>query len=97
MRDNQFTPGARGALRQAREAAGQLGHGYIGSEHLLLGILQEGGCARGCLQEQAVTPEKIRSVLGEPPPTSSPRPPHTGPSQSSAGLPEYLSSSIPGI
>ena len=65
MRDNQFTPGARGALRQAREAAGQLGHGYIGSEHLLLGILQEGGCARGCLQEQAVTPEKIRSVLGE--------------------------------
>ena len=65
MRDNQFTPGARSALRLAREAAGQLGHGYIGSEHLLLGILQEGGCARGCLQEQAVTPEKIRSVLGE--------------------------------
>ena len=65
MRDNQFTPGARSALRQAREAAGQLGHGYIGSEHLLLGILQEEGPARGCLQEQEVTPEKIRSVLRE--------------------------------
>lgn len=65
MRDNQFTPGARSALRLAREAAGQLGHGYIGSEHLLLGILQEGGPARGCLQEQEVTPEKIRSVLRE--------------------------------
>ena len=63
MRDNQFTPGARSALRLAREAAGQLGHGYIGSEHLLLGILQEGGPARGCLQEQEVTPEKLRSVL----------------------------------
>ena len=65
MRDNQFTPGARSALRLALEAAGQLGHGYIGSEHLLLGILQEGGPARGCLQEQEVTPEKIRSVLRE--------------------------------
>ena len=65
MRDNQFTPGARSALRLAREAAGQLGHGYIGSEHLLLGILQEGGPAQGCLQEQEVTPEKIRSVLRE--------------------------------
>ena len=50
MHDNQFTPGARSALRLARESAGELGHSYIGSEHLLLGILQEEGPARGCLQ-----------------------------------------------
>ena len=65
MHDNQFTPGARSALRLARESAGELGHSYIGSEHLLLGILLEEGPARGCLQEQDVTPEKIRLALRE--------------------------------
>ena len=65
MYDKSFTPGARSALRLARESAGDLGHGYIGSEHLLLGILQEDGPARACLREQEVTPEKIRGVLRE--------------------------------
>ena len=65
MRDNQFTAGARSALRQAREAAGELGHGYVGSEHLLLGILAEDGPARRCLQDQAVTREKVRGALTE--------------------------------
>ena len=63
MYDKQFTPGARGALRLAREAASELGHGYVGSEHLLLGVLQTEGPARCCLREQAVTPEKLRTAL----------------------------------
>ena len=60
MHDKQFTAGARGALRLAQAAAGELGHSYVGSEHLLLGILQTEGPARCCRQEQAVTPEKLR-------------------------------------
>ena len=31
------------ALTKAQEAAGSFGHSYIGSEHLLLGLLREGG------------------------------------------------------
>ena len=31
------------ALAKAQEAAGSFGHSYIGSEHLLLGLLREGG------------------------------------------------------
>ena len=41
MRANQFTPRAQTALRLAQETAGQLGHSYVGSEHLLLGLLRE--------------------------------------------------------
>ena len=63
MYDKQFTPGARSALRLAQAAAGELGHGYVGSEHLLLGVLQAEGPARCCLQEQSVTPEKLRMAL----------------------------------
>ena len=41
MMENKFTPRAEEALRLAQEAAGEMGHGYVGSEHLLLGLLRE--------------------------------------------------------
>ena len=40
---NRFTERAQQALTKAQEAAGSFGHSYIGSEHLLLGLLREGG------------------------------------------------------
>ena len=40
---NRFTERARQALTFAQEAAASFGHSYIGSEHLLLGLLREGG------------------------------------------------------
>ena len=40
---NRFTERAQQALAKAQQAAGSFGHSYIGSEHLLLGLLQEGG------------------------------------------------------
>lgn len=40
---NRFTERAQQALAKAQEAAGSFGHSYIGSEHLLLGLLREGG------------------------------------------------------
>ncbi len=38
---NRFTMRAQEALRGALQAAGELGHTYVGSEHLLLGLLVE--------------------------------------------------------
>ena len=38
---NKFTQKAKNALKNAQIQAGSLGHAYIGSEHLLLGLLSE--------------------------------------------------------
>ena len=38
MADSQFTSTALGAIRLAQENAARLGHSYVGSEHLLLGL-----------------------------------------------------------
>ena len=40
MNENKFTPRAEEALRLSQEAAGELGHGYVGTEHLLLGLIR---------------------------------------------------------
>ena len=64
MFENQFTPRARNALRLAHTAAEELGHSYVGSEHLLLGLLgEEAGAAHRCLAEQAVTQARARDVI----------------------------------
>ena len=64
MRANQFTQSAQSALRLAQGAAGQLGHSYVGSEHILLGILSsEDSVARRCLHEHGVSAEKVRQTL----------------------------------
>ena len=42
MSENKFTPRAEEALRLSQEAAEELGHGYVGSEHLLLGLIRGG-------------------------------------------------------
>ena len=38
MSESRFTAAALGAIRLARESAAALGHAYVGSEHLLLGL-----------------------------------------------------------
>ena len=38
MTDSRFTSTALGAIRSAQENAARLGHSYVGSEHLLLGL-----------------------------------------------------------
>ncbi|MDR2420569.1 MAG: ATP-dependent Clp protease ATP-binding subunit [Oscillospiraceae bacterium] len=40
--DDRFTQGARRAFELAQTGAAELGHSYVGSEHLLLGIAREG-------------------------------------------------------
>ena len=39
--NDRFTERARGAIEKGREAAGEFGHSYVGSEHLLLGVVRE--------------------------------------------------------
>ena len=42
MNDTRFTQRAQTALRLAQQCSAELGHGYVGSEHLLLGLAREG-------------------------------------------------------
>ena len=42
MYNNKFTERAEQALRLAHEAAAELGHSHVGSEHMLLGLIREG-------------------------------------------------------
>ena len=64
MNENKFTPRAEEALRLAQEAAGDLGHGYVGTEHLLLGLTrEEEGLAHAVLTEAGLTDELIVEII----------------------------------
>jgi len=57
-----LTPGAKRTIEMAIDEARHLGHNYIGTEHLLLGVLREGeGIAFGILDSFGVTLERARS------------------------------------
>lgn len=56
----KFTKRAEKAIEIANDIAGTLGHNYIGTEHLLYGLVKEGaGIASKVLENQGVTPEKV--------------------------------------
>ena len=64
MNENKFTPGAEEALRLSQEAAGELGHGYVGTEHLLLGLIRENeGIAHTVLTEAGLTDDMIVEII----------------------------------
>ena len=55
-----FTSRAKKAIDIANELAIELGHNYIGTEHLLYGLAEEGGgVASKVLENQEITPEAI--------------------------------------
>ncbi|CAE6075216.1 unnamed protein product [Arabidopsis arenosa] len=59
-----FTPRSKRVLELSLEEARQLGHNYIGSEHLLLGLLREGeGIAVRVLEKLGVDPSNIRTQV----------------------------------
>ena len=63
---SNFTEKARMALNEAARNAGELGHNYIGSEHLLAGLASEGsGVAAKVLNQSGVTVEKVREKIEE--------------------------------
>jgi ATP-dependent Clp protease ATP-binding subunit ClpC len=59
-----FTPRAKRVLELSLEEARQLGHNYIGTEHLLLGLIKEGeGVATRVLENLNVDLSKVRSQI----------------------------------
>jgi len=61
---NNFTPKANNAVNLALLQAASLGHTYIGSEHLLLGLLKEGtGVAYTVLVRRSITEEIVKTKL----------------------------------
>jgi ATP-dependent Clp protease ATP-binding subunit ClpA len=62
----QFTDRSRRVVVLAQEEARMLGHDYIGTEHLLLGLIHEGsGVAAGLLGSAGVTIEAARAAVLE--------------------------------
>ncbi len=59
---NRFTAAARRALAEAYESADRMGHGYIGSEHLLIGLLRE--TKGGLCPEAGRLEEEIEGKIG---------------------------------
>ena len=62
---NGFTENGTEALNTAIETAEQFGHTYVGSEHLLIGILKSNGVASAVLNEKGITAENIEALLAE--------------------------------
>ena len=61
---NGFTSKASEALNQAISSAEMLGHTYVGSEHLLLGLLKIGsGVAAAVLNKNGVTAQKVEELI----------------------------------
>ena len=87
-----FTPRAKKVLELSWDEARQLGHNYIGTEHLLLGLIREGeGVAAKVLENLGVDLNKCRSnvikLLGETRTGQSPQTTTTGAPQSKAKTP----------
>jgi hypothetical protein len=60
----RFGPDAKAALEGALSSAVELGHDYIGCEHLVLGLAGvEGGLGARVLAEQGVTPATLRPAV----------------------------------
>jgi ATP-dependent Clp protease ATP-binding subunit ClpC len=61
-----FTPRAKKVLELSLREALQLGHNYIGTEHILLGLIREGeGVAAQVLQKLGAEFERVRQVVIE--------------------------------
>ncbi len=61
---NRFTERARKIILLAKEEAKRFNHDYIGTEHILLGLIREGeGVAAAVLASLGLGPDKIRSEI----------------------------------
>ena len=59
-----YTQNAREVLRLAEEAAKENGSGYVGTEHLLLGMIREqAGVASQVLKNNGITEEKLKDMI----------------------------------
>ena len=64
LRELSFAAGGRAALKGALKAALRLGHNYIGTEHLLLGVLLADGHTSQALASLGLDTETAERLLG---------------------------------
>ena len=63
---NRFTEQAWNAIALSTQAANELGHNYVGTEHLLVGLLMEGeGVAARVLEANDVKAEKVKELISQ--------------------------------
>ena len=66
MAESQFTSTALGAIRLAQQNAARLGHSYVGSEHLLLGLAgQEFSPAAMALRRAGADSQTLRAAIAQ--------------------------------
>jgi Clp amino terminal domain, pathogenicity island component len=58
-----FSPQAKGVLELSLREALALGHKYIGTEHLLLGLVRQGGAAADLLADLGADDERVRAEV----------------------------------
>ena len=64
--NRMFSDRVKRVMQLAREEAARLGHNYIGTEHLLLGIIREGECsATQVLMNLDLNPEDIKQSVDD--------------------------------
>ena len=62
--EDRFTERAKNVLNLAHEAAADMGHGYVGSEHILLGIAADGGgSAAKVLRSNGIDKDLIQASI----------------------------------
>ena len=61
----RFTEGAKKALMMAGESAKAMGHNYVGTEHLVLGIMEEGDRAAKLLTAQGVRKQAVADLVDQ--------------------------------
>ena len=93
----ELAPETQQVLEQAVEEARRLGHHYIGTEHILLGLVSGEGTAMDVLRKLGVTPDQVRRqtrrVLNET--TSSPTPSTAGGKREAANKPQQSGAKSP--
>lgn len=66
MFENRFTESAQNAINLAAESAMELGHNYVGTEHMLLGLIKEGdGVAAKILESNDINEENVTEAIRE--------------------------------
>jgi ATP-dependent Clp protease ATP-binding subunit ClpA len=66
MQGYNFTERVRKVLAMAREESARLNHEYVGTEHILLGLVREGeGVAATILQNLSVDADEVERVINE--------------------------------
>ena len=64
--ESRFNQNARDALNLSHETAASMGHGYVGTEHILAGILREGNnTAAQALANQKITYDNVCEKIEE--------------------------------